>query len=181
VNANPTQRDSDGTGGGDACDGDDDDDGMPDASDNCPTVANVPPTDSDGDRVGDACDNCPTVRNPLQGPAPGVKVGFCVDERLLFDERLAGLDRFLDKLGIGPRPWETFGHCIATCPVEVLREVDAGYRHAEKTLSRFGGGQLRVEDVCAFLLGMGAPRESVTQYIDRVLSGGAAGTRPPLK
>lgn len=33
-----------------------DGDGVPDAQDNCPYVANVPQTDSDGDGTGDACD-----------------------------------------------------------------------------------------------------------------------------
>jgi hypothetical protein len=45
-------------------------DGIPDASDNCPTVANPGQQDGGGglevpaDGVGDACDNCVTVSNP---------------------------------------------------------------------------------------------------------------------
>ena len=35
-----------------------DGDGVPDAQDNCPTVANSDQKDSDGDGVGDACDQC---------------------------------------------------------------------------------------------------------------------------
>lgn len=38
---------------------DTDGDGSPDASDNCPSVANADQLDSDGDGVGDACDACP--------------------------------------------------------------------------------------------------------------------------
>ncbi|MBK7976110.1 MAG: hypothetical protein IPK07_23495 [Deltaproteobacteria bacterium] len=39
------------------CDGDDSDgDGVPDACDNCPSVANAPQTDSDGNGAGDVCD-----------------------------------------------------------------------------------------------------------------------------
>jgi hypothetical protein len=62
----------DGDGGDDvdvdapAGDADDDGDGVPNRSDNCPTVPNPDQADSDGDGVGDACDNCPTVPNPDQ-------------------------------------------------------------------------------------------------------------------
>ncbi len=50
-----------------------DDDGVPNADDNCPTVANPPPqSDIDGDRVGDLCDNCPLRPNPSQIDRVGV-------------------------------------------------------------------------------------------------------------
>lgn len=51
------------TGGGCV---DTDGDGVCDAVDNCPNVANPNQADQDGDHVGDACDNCPTVANPGQ-------------------------------------------------------------------------------------------------------------------
>jgi hypothetical protein len=43
---------------------DTDGDGIPDASDNCPTIANANQADSDSDGVGDLCDNCVNVPNP---------------------------------------------------------------------------------------------------------------------
>eukprot|EP00698_Gefionella_okellyi_P003930 TRINITY_DN13646_c0_g1_i1.p1 TRINITY_DN13646_c0_g1~~TRINITY_DN13646_c0_g1_i1.p1 ORF type:complete len:243 (-),score=27.02 TRINITY_DN13646_c0_g1_i1:65-793(-) len=49
--------DTDGDGLADPCDNDDDNDGVPDSTDNCPLVANASQTDADHDGVGDACDN----------------------------------------------------------------------------------------------------------------------------
>jgi hypothetical protein len=45
---------------------DEDEDGVPDATDNCVSVPNTDQHDEDGDGVGDACDNCPHVENPGQ-------------------------------------------------------------------------------------------------------------------
>lgn len=41
-------------------------DGVADAQDNCPLVANGSQEDVDLDGVGDACDNCPRTHNPDQ-------------------------------------------------------------------------------------------------------------------
>jgi len=49
-----------------------DGDGIPDATDNCPTVANSTQADTDGDGVGDACDNCVNVANPWVTGSRGI-------------------------------------------------------------------------------------------------------------
>ncbi len=73
------QTNTDGDALGDACDSDDDNDGQPDTTDNCPLVANATQTNNDGDTQGDACDldddndgvldtsdNCPKIPNTQQ-------------------------------------------------------------------------------------------------------------------
>jgi hypothetical protein len=55
--------------------GDADGDGIPDAIDNCPSVANPDQADADGDGIGDACDNCPLTPNPAQLDRDGDGIG----------------------------------------------------------------------------------------------------------
>ena len=69
-------------------DTDDDNDSVPDASDNCPRLANAPQLDTDADGLGDLCDpdldgdsvpnasdNCPALANPAQLNTDGDALG----------------------------------------------------------------------------------------------------------
>jgi hypothetical protein len=50
---------------------DNDGDGIPDKSDNCPDTPNPDQADTDGDGWGDECDNCPDTSNPDQAYTDG--------------------------------------------------------------------------------------------------------------
>jgi hypothetical protein len=70
---NPTQTNTDGDSQGDACDNDDDNDGIKDSSDNCSLVSNVNQANNDGDVLGDACD--PDDDNDGVGDGPDICEG----------------------------------------------------------------------------------------------------------
>ena len=90
---NADQTNTDGDADGDACDGDDDNDGVADEGDNCRTVVNPDQADSDGNGRGDACpptdedgdgtfedvDNCRGLPNPDQANADGDRQGDACD------------------------------------------------------------------------------------------------------
>lgn len=111
---NPDQADIDGDGKGDACDSDNDNDGILDdgatedtpciegntfnCNDNCPLTPNADQTDSDNDGIGDVCDNCPLLANPDQLDSDGDGVGDGCDNC----PRVANTDqRDSDRDGVG--------------------------------------------------------------------------------
>jgi hypothetical protein len=91
--SNADQLNTDGDSLGDACDPDDDNDGVDDSTDNCPILANANQADNDGDGVGDACDadddndgvadagdNCQFVANADQVNTDGDSQGNACDD-----------------------------------------------------------------------------------------------------
>jgi hypothetical protein len=57
-----------------------DGDGVPDLTDNCPTVPNANQSNGDGDSIGDACDNCRNIPNADPVPAGRLGTGGQLDD-----------------------------------------------------------------------------------------------------
>ncbi len=86
--------------------GDRDGDGIVDAADNCPDVANPQQQDRDDDRVGDACDNCQQHANPQQADGDGDGRGDACDNclgRFNADQRDRDLDGHGDVCDVCPQ------------------------------------------------------------------------------
>ena len=56
-----------------------DEDGVPDAQDNCPETSNSNQENNDNDSFGDACDNCPNIDNEDQTDVDGDGIGDACD------------------------------------------------------------------------------------------------------
>jgi hypothetical protein len=83
-----------------------DGDGVPNAIDNCPTVANPDQHDEDADGVGDACDNCPGVANAAQADADGDGVGnICDPHPFVAGDKIVLFESF----ATAPTGWTTKG------------------------------------------------------------------------
>ncbi|MCB9892805.1 MAG: thrombospondin type 3 repeat-containing protein, partial [Planctomycetes bacterium] len=91
----------DGDGAGDACDPDDDGDGVDDDTDGCPQTADPAQADLDGDGIGDACDD--TDDRPFAARTPAEQCEILIARRAPTAERI----------GVCPAPRRTVG-CSTT-------------------------------------------------------------------
>jgi len=78
-----------------------DSDGIPDATDNCPTTPNLDQLDTDTDGVGDACDNCTLISNADQLDTNSDGYGNRCDGDLNNDGNVSYLDLGLFKAAFG--------------------------------------------------------------------------------
>ena len=107
----------------DAVDPDLDGDGVLNAADNCPTVANADQGNEDGDKFGDACDPCPPIAddNPPDGDGDGV-ADACDPHPMTAGDKIVLFEGF--HAGV-PASWTTIGTWTAAAD-SVSVDVTAG-------------------------------------------------------
>jgi hypothetical protein len=110
---NSDQTNTDGDAKGNACDADDDNDGVLDADDAFPTDANET-ANSDSDTIGDNADNCPVTANQDQADADLDGVGDVCDDlpqvaKFYLNERIVDSETESDTSGVdgGVCPFDT--------------------------------------------------------------------------
>jgi hypothetical protein len=112
-------------------DNDRDDDGISNASDNCPDLASLDQSDEDGDGVGNLCDLCPPFPNNTDGDGDGI--GDACDPRpTVAGDKLVAFEGF-------------------TAP------LPAGWTTAGTFTTNNGDGELRAGDVATAMLSMPSP------------------------
>jgi hypothetical protein len=95
-----------------------DDDGIPNATDNCPLISNVNQADADQDGVGDVCDNCLNVPNHSQTDTDGDGIGDACDPDIDGDGLANNVDNcdFVVNPGQEASDSDSLGDACDNCP-----------------------------------------------------------------
>jgi hypothetical protein len=132
---------------------DTDGDGVPDATDNCPTIANADQADEDQDGKGDVCDNCPHIANATQADGDGDGVGDPCD----------------------PNPGTAGDHIVLFLPFNNASEVAGWSQAGTNTDFVITGGQLEQQgdsDLAIFWNNsISAKRAWVTTHVNYITLG----------
>ncbi len=97
-----------------------DGDGIPNASDNCPTTPNPTQANEDGDALGDACDPCPPYTDNTDGDGDGVG-DLCDPNPTTAGDHLALFEGFSDGI---PASWVNMGGWTASGGDAVIVSAD---------------------------------------------------------
>lgn len=98
-----------GSGSGSAAPDDRDGDGIDDAHDNCPDVANHDQANEDGDPRGDACDLCPAIKDDSNRDDDGDGIGNDCDPQPAIKDTLIGFTGFSDPAQLAEFATRDFG------------------------------------------------------------------------
>ena len=129
-----------------------DNDGVPSATDNCPSVANPDQADGDGDGDGNACDNCPVDVNADQLDTDGDTIGDVCDPFPNDADIGAALTQCRDDLTDANDALTTATTALATATTNLnqcttdLTQCDADAAAAAADTD--GDGRRNVDDAC---------------------------------
>jgi hypothetical protein len=125
--------------------GDSDGDGIPDATDNCPGVANLDQHDDDGDGVGDVCDPCPQIKEASEDSDGDGIPNDCDPHPLLAGDTLVRFEPFTGA-GNLPGGWQARGGKPSDVPTAWHRVDDVlelTIANSDISIALFDTGSMR--------------------------------------
>jgi len=115
-----------------------DGDGVANAQDNCPDLANADQGDEDADRLGDACDPCPIDASAADPDGDGV-AGSCDPHPNTAGDKIAVFEGFHRAL---PDTWRLIGSAVQTGDDMVLTTVGGNHANAVPPLGTVSNGMI---------------------------------------
>jgi hypothetical protein len=140
-----------------------DGDGIPNATDNCPDLANADQANEDGDKFGDVCDPCPIEMNdtPTDPDGDGVADG-CDPHPNLPGDKIAAFSGFASGV---PSTWQVVG-TVAAGTGEIALTTVAGNHTSVVAPGTIGNATLTVSLVVDQGVGMFDTAATITMPYD---------------